>query len=170
MTSARTRVLTAVFAASLLSVSGLALVKHHEGLRFTAYPDPGTRGAPYTICYGHTRGVYKGMTATQAQCDRWLAEDIRIAEAAVQRAVRVPLTEGEYAAYTSFVFNAGVANFRSSTMLRLLNRGDRVGACKQLPRWIYANKQELQGLKVRRFSEMRLCLSFGRIVYDPAKH
>ena len=166
----KARIAAAVLGASLLSVGGISLIKSHEGLRYTAYPDPGTGGVPWTICYGHTKDVRPGQTATQAQCDRYLREDLAEAEYTLKGTTRVALTQGEYNAYVSFIFNAGASNWRSSSMLRLLNQGDRVAACNQFPRWVYANKRKLKGLVTRRYEEQALCLSFGRIVYDPAQH
>lgn len=166
----KARIAAILFGASLVSAGGIVLIKSNEGLRYTSYPDPGTGGAPWTICSGHTEGVRPGMKATQAQCDQWLREDIAVAEAVVQSTVRVSLTQGEYDSYASFVFNAGANNWRSSTMLRLLNSGQRVAACNQFPRWVYANKRKLNGLVARRYEEQHQCLSFGRIVYDPSKH
>lgn len=156
--TAKARLAAAVLGASLVSAGGYALVQHHEGLRYVAYPDPGTGGEPWTICYGHTKGVRPGMTATQEQCDAWLLEDLQDAERHVQRLVRVTLNQNEYDAYTSFVFNVGPSKFASSTMLRKLNSGDRRGACNEFSRWVYANKKVLNGLKKRRSDERLLCL------------
>ena len=66
-----------------VSQQGIADTAKHEGLRFHAYPDPATGGAPWTICYGHTKGVRKGDKATAEQCYKWLAEDLLEAERAV---------------------------------------------------------------------------------------
>lgn len=165
-TSTKARIAAVAIGASLVSITGVALIKSHEGLRTTAYPDPGTGGAPWTICYGHTKGVKPGMRATEAQCEQWLKEDMLEAEAYLRKSVSVPLTQGEYDAYTSFIFNAGPTNWHNSTMRRLLNQGKRIDACNQFPRWIYANKRVLNGLKVRRYDEQRQCLSFGRYVYE----
>ena len=51
------------------SDAGLALIKAFEGLETAAYPDPGNRitGEPWTIGYGHTRGVRRGDTCTEEQ-------------------------------------------------------------------------------------------------------
>lgn len=166
MSSIKARLVAGALAVSLVSASGVALIKTHEGVRYTSYPDPGTGGAPWTICYGHTSGVRPGMTATQAQCDRWLADDIRIAEGSVRKLVRVSLSQTEYDAYTSFVFNAGEHNFSNSTMLRLLNAGQHAAACNQFPRWVYADKRKLKGLVTRRYEEQALCLKPSRIVYN----
>lgn len=162
----KTKVGAALVALSLVSVGGVYHVKQSEGISYVSYPDPGTGGAPWTICYGHTGPEVKpGMRVDQAQCDRWLDEDLRDAEYHVQRLVKISLTQGEYDAYVSFVFNVGPYNFAQSTMLRKLNAGDRVGACKEFPRWIYANKKVLNGLKVRRYEEQAMCLKFGKVVY-----
>lgn len=164
----KARITAGVLGALLVSAGGIAMIKSHEGLRYTAYPDPGTGGVPWTICYGHTKGVRPGQRATQAQCDQFLREDLAVAEAAVKSTVRVSLSQGELDAYVSFVFNAGASNWRSSTMLRLLNSSQRVAACNQFPRWVYANKRQLRGLVTRRYEEQALCLTFGKTVYDPS--
>jgi lysozyme len=158
----------AVGAAIGISVAGLLHIQHGEGLRYTAYPDPGTGGAPWTICYGHTGPeVRPGLTVNQAQCDAWLREDIAEAESYLRKYVRVPLRQGEWDAYTSFVYNVGPARFRDSTMLRKLNAGDWKGACREFPKWVYANKRKLRGLQIRRTEELTMCLKEGPYVYRP---
>ena len=47
------------------SPDGIALIKKFEGCRLTAYPDPGTGDAPWTIGYGWTHPV----ELTQGQFD-----------------------------------------------------------------------------------------------------
>ena len=153
--------------ATYLSLDGAQQIASHEGYRLVAYPDPGTGGAPWTICRGHTKGVYRGMRATHEQCDQWFAEDLRVAEKGVQRLVRVPLRQGEYDSLVSFVFNVGAGNLQRSALLRKLNAGDRMGSCNGYPRWIYANKMVLDGLRVRRYEEEHRCLQGGPYVYHP---
>ncbi|QVR48689.1 endolysin [Stenotrophomonas phage BUCT609] len=158
----------ALLAGSLLSVAGVVHVMESEGRHLTAYPDPGTGGAPWTICYGHTgKDVWPGLTVTQERCEAWLVQDLREHERHVQRLVKVPLRQGEYDALTSFSFNVGPEALRTSTLLRKLNAGDRTGACAQYPRWIYANKKVLNGLKVRRFEEQTMCMKGGPYVWRP---
>lgn len=152
----------------LLSVAGLAHLKSSEALRLTAYADPGTGGAPWTICWGHTGPeVYPGLIVSKAQCESWLRQDIAEAESCLYQNVRVPLRQGAWDAYTSFVFNVGCGKFRSSTMLRLLNSGQYAASCDQFPRWVYANKRVLNGLKVRRTEEQAICHQRGSYVYLP---
>lgn len=166
--SALAAAVLALGAGLLVSPSGIDAVAKREALRLTAYPDPGTRGAPYTICYGHTgREVYLGLTVTQYQCEKWLAEDLLVAQKIVLKNVKVPLRQGQLDAYVSFVFNVGPVNFKNSTMLRLLNQGDYVGSCNQFPNWVYANKIKLEGLAVRRSEERLQCLQGGPYVYFP---
>lgn len=149
-----------------VSTTGIEHTAAQEGLRHKAYPDPATGGKPWTICYGHTKGVKPGMVVSQDQCERWLAEDLYVAERVVQKHVRVPLNQGQYDALVSFVFNVGEGNFRSSTLLRLLNQKKYVEACSQFSRWVYANKRVMNGLKKRRYEEQAMCLRpDDRIVY-----
>lgn len=148
---------------SLLGTSGrgLDLIKISEGLETEAYPDPGNRvtGEPWTIGYGHTRGVRRGDTCTEAQATDWLREDLQAAEGAVRRLVDVPLTQGQFDALVSFVFNIGPAAFGNSTLLRLLNAADAAGAAGQFKRWNRGADGVLPGLVTRRAAERDLFLS-----------
>lgn len=153
--------------ATYLSAPGVQHIATSEGLRLVAYPDPGTNGAPWTICYGHTKGVYRGMRATVEQCERWLAEDLRVAEREVQKLLRAPVRQGQYDALVSFVFNAGARNLATSTLLKLTNSGNWQLSCKQYPRWKYANGIILEGIVTRRYLEEAMCLKGGPFVFYP---
>lgn len=142
--------------ASALSII-LPVTAHFEGLRYRAYADPAHGWAVPTICYGHTNGVKRGDVATQAQCDAWLREDMEAAMADVASVILVELSPNELAAYGDFVFNVGLPKFRSSTMLRKLNAGDRLGACAELSRWVYAADVRLPGLVNRRAVVRSIC-------------
>lgn len=132
------------------SQDGLDAIKKHEGVRQSAYRDP--VGIP-TICYGTTKGVVMGQRASLVQCEVYLREDATYAGKAVARHVRVPMTQGQYDALTSFVYNVGPGNFAGSTMLRKINAGDCQGAGAEFPRWVYAKGQKLPGLVKRRQDE-----------------
>lgn len=154
--------------ATYLSVSGVEQVAKYEGQRLTAYADPGLGWALPTICRGHTgKDVYRGLTVTADQCDRWFASDLRDAERDVQALVHVPVKQGEYDALVSFRFNVGITRVKSSTLLRELNRGNRKASCNEYPKWKYANQMVLEGLVVRRYSEQKTCLQEGPYVYHP---
>ncbi|MBI5426973.1 MAG: lysozyme [Nitrospinae bacterium] len=81
------------------------------------------------------------MEFSKDEALRLLAQDIRIAETAAQRKVKVDLAQHQFDALTSFVFNIGGGKFGKSTLLRLLNRGEYNRAANQFLVW---NKVEVE--------------------------
>jgi lysozyme len=118
-----------------------------EGEKLTAYQDT---GGVWTIGVGHTKGVKKGDVITKAQSRQYLREDMQDAEKAVQRLVKVPLTQGQYDALVDFVFNLGEGAFARSTILRLLNAKNYSGAALEFSKWVYDNGKVQPGLVTRR--------------------
>lgn len=130
------------------------LTEFFEGCKLTSYPDPGTGGAPWTIGYGHTGpDVKKGMMCTKEQAERWLHFDVQSAVSAVNNYVSVQLSQHQFDACVDFVFNAGSGNFKSSTLLKLINVGDFVGASKEFDKWVKSGGRVLAGLVKRRDAE-----------------
>ena len=89
------------------SSNGIEMIKAHEGLVLYAYPDPGTGGEPWTIGYGHTKGVQPGMSISEEQAEVFLREDLVGFEKAVLELLPIPLTQSEFDALVSFAFNVG---------------------------------------------------------------
>lgn len=145
-------------AAIAVSLGGLAFITQHEGKVNQTYPDPAHGWRVPTVCIGHTATAVRGRWYSDQECLALLQRDAAVASAAVLRHARVPLSQGELDAYTSFVFNVGEGAFSRSTLLRLLNANDRVGACHELLRWDYAGGKRLAGLTKRRAEERKLCL------------
>lgn len=139
-----------------MSDNGLKLITESEGLELKAYPDPGTGGEPWTIGYGHTKNVCKGMTCTKEEALKWLRQDVSWAEDAVNELVYVPLTQNQFDALVDFIFNVGRTNFANSTLLRKLNKADYVGAAAEFQRWNKAAGKVLPGLTKRRQKEAQL--------------
>ncbi|SPO69493.1 lysozyme [Pseudomonas sp. JV241A] len=137
------------------SQRGLSLIKSFEGLRLQSYQDA---VGVWTIGYGTTRGIKPGMSITKEQAERMLANDVQRFEAEMERLVKVPLNVNQHDALISFTYNLGSANLESSTLLRLLNRGDYAGAAEQFPRWNKAGGKVLTGLVRRREAEQALFL------------
>lgn len=135
-----------------------SLVKQFEGLAFKAYPDPGTKGAPYTVGYGHTTGVFKDTVVDSDTIERLLQIDLRNACNSVLELVKVPLSDNELAALICFTFNVGAGNLRKSTLLRLLNEEKRQEAADQFLRWDKAAGKQMPGLTRRRAAERELFL------------
>lgn len=132
----------------------VALIKRWEGCRLEAYPDPGTGGDPWTIGWGSTGpGIRKGVRWTQAQADDRLAQDVERFMAGVRAALKRKASDNELGAMTSFAYNVGLGAFRSSTLLRLFNAGDKAGAAAQFGRWNKAGGRVLAGLTARRADE-----------------
>ena len=138
-----------------ISENGIALIKEHEGLRLVPYLD--ARNPPvWTVGYGSTTDVQPGERISQAQADERLKEDVKEAEACVNRCVTVELTQNEFDALCSFVFNVGCGNFKKSSMLKYLNSGDFDATAYEFRRWTRAGDAHPPGLVKRRVAEQRL--------------
>ena len=136
------------------------LIKKFEGCRLKAYPDPATGGEPITIGIGHTGPeVRLGMVISERIADAYLVKDVQDAVEAVNNLVRVNMTQGQFDALVSFVFNCGAGNFAKSTLLKKMNAGDVVGASLEILKWSRAAGKEMPGLLRRRAAEQSLFLS-----------
>ncbi|HEX6992235.1 MAG TPA: lysozyme [Gemmatimonadales bacterium] len=134
--------------------SALALLREFEGCRLTAYQDV---AGVWTIGYGHTGpDVQGGLTITQPQADDLLRADAQKAGDAVLACVSVPLTDGQYGALVSFVYNLGPGALAKSTLLRKLNAGDYAGAQGEFRKWCHAGGKFYAGLLRRRQAEAAL--------------
>ncbi len=138
-----------------ISERGLTLIKSFEGLRLQAYM-PTPDDVP-TIGYGSTRGVVMGMEITKEEAHARLLTDLAEAEACVnRRCAGITITQGQYDALCSFVFNLGCRNFSDSTLLKRLLDGDDDGASKEFLKWNRQGNRVLAGLTRRRFEESEL--------------
>jgi lysozyme len=137
------------------SATGMELLKKSEGFRNRVYMD--VAGFP-TIGYGHRllhpESFSNGIDEPQAS--NLLALDVRDAEQAVQRLVKVALSQGQFDALVDFCFNLGAGRLAGSTLLKCLNAGRYDDAAEQLLLWDHAGGQENAGLKARREAEAEL--------------
>ena len=136
------------------------LATWYEGRRLTPYRDP---VGILTVCEGITgKDVVPGKTYTPAECDALRDKHLRIADAAVSRQIRVPLTPWQRAALIDFTYNLGEEALAGSTLARLFNAGQAQAGCEQLSRWVKARVQgelvTLRGLVDRRGAELEVCL------------
>jgi lysozyme len=140
-----------------ISYNGLSFLKEQEGFRAQAYKDT---GGVWTIGYGtikwKDKPVEAGMTITEKEAELALTDDLAWAQTAVNKAVRVTLTQNMFDALVSFVYNLGESNFRKSTLLNKLNQGQYKAAAFELLRWKYDNGKEIPGLLKRRQREKAL--------------
>lgn len=143
-----------------ISENGYAVIKQFEGFSATAYKDT---GGVWTIGYGTIKypsgkPVKAGDTCTQAQANEWLKNDCKWVDACLDSSVKVPLTQNQFDALASFIYNVGETAFKTSTLLVKLNAKDYTGAANQLDRWVNDNGKRIQGLANRRAKEKELFL------------
>jgi|TARA_B110000240_G_C13421618_1_gene419739 lysozyme len=136
-----------------ISKNGLDLIKHFEGCELEAYKCP---AGVWTIGYGHIKTAVEGMTITQHQADEMLIEEMNEYEGYINNSVRVDLTQNQFDAMVSWVYNLGSGNLNASTLLKVLNSGDYAGVPEQLLRWNKAGGRVLEGLTRRRQAEADL--------------
>ena len=150
---------------------GVDIIKAFESCKLTAYPDPKTGGAPWTVGWGATGpGIGPGTVWAQQQADTRLALDIAEREEIVAANVRAALTQGQFDAMVSIVFNVGpgskwkdgIVRLKSgqpSTLLQLLNAGDYDGCAEQFMRWVSPGSNVENGLRRRRTVERQRFLA-----------
>ena len=109
------------------SKNGIKLITQFEGCRLVSYQDS---GGVWTIGYGHTSGVYKGMTITQEQAEKYFHDDIKPIEEYLN-SLNIGLTQGQYDALVSFAYNIGLGRFKNSTMLRCVKATQFKAASEQ---------------------------------------
>jgi lysozyme len=153
----------------IVTDTALGLIKGFEGLHLSAYPDPASElartgkglGEPWTIGWGRTKNVKRGDRCTLEQANAWLREDVEEAAQIVRDSVTVPLTAGEYAAYTSLAYNLGYLppslraclNGGVTDKGKVMAPGSYSEAVLQLPRNCRAQTRPMKGLYRRRLAE-----------------
>lgn len=136
------------------------IIKRHEGLQLKAYLCPA--GVP-TIGYGTTRYkdgrvVCLGDEITETQAEEELLDHIKPIQWHIRQLVKIPLTPNQEAALVSFIYNVGIGNFRTSTLLKVLNTGRIEKAADEFGKWVFAKGKRLNGLVKRRLEEKSLFL------------
>ena len=136
-----------------MTIEGLELIKKYEGLRLEAYKCP---AGVWTIGYGHTNGVIKGMKISKEEAERLLKHDVSIVELKVVNTVG-KLAACKIDALVSFAFNVGVAAFSRSTLCRKVKaNSDDASIRAEFGKWVYAGSKKLPGLVKRRAEETEM--------------
>jgi GH24 family phage-related lysozyme (muramidase) len=131
-------------------------LKDSEGLRLTAYPDPGSSdGNPWTIGYGSTGpDIRKGLVWSASQAHARFVADIRRFEDQVEKALQgAPTTQAQFDALVHFAYNVGVHALSKSTLLRLHKAGHFDAAAREFGRWNKNDGRVMPGLTKRRGQE-----------------
>jgi lysozyme len=153
----------------IVTDTAINLIRGFEGLHLSAYPDPASplartgkgSGDPWTIGWGRTRDVKRGDKCTLDEANAWLREDAQRAAGIVRSAIQVPLTAGEFAAYTSLAYNLGYLppslraclNGGVTDKGKVMAPGSYSEAVLQLPRNCRAQTRPMKGLYRRRLAE-----------------
>jgi lysozyme len=139
-----------------MTQQGLDLIKKYEGLRLEAYKCP---AGVWTIGYGHTKGVVKGMKISKEEAEELLKQDVSVFELQVINTVG-KLSDCKIDALVSFAYNVGIAAFRNSTLCRKVKaNSDDPAIRNEFMKWIYAGGKKLQGLERRRKEEAEMYFS-----------
>jgi lysozyme len=136
-----------------ISEEGKSLIKKFEGCELEAYK---CAAGVWTIGYGHIKTAVEGMKIDQATANELFDEEMGEYETYVNTAVTVPLSQNQFDALVSWVFNLGNGNLNASTMLKVINSGDHAGVPAQIKRWNKAGGKVLEGLIRRREAEALL--------------
>lgn len=136
-----------------IGTKGLEMIKHFEGLELNAYQ---CAAGVWTIGYGHTKGVQKGMVISEDTANEMLVEELNEYENYINTLVNVELNQNQFDAMVSWVYNLGGGNLKASTLLKVLNAGDYAGVPAQMMRWNKAGGKVLEGLTRRRQAEADL--------------
>ncbi len=149
------------------SAAGRKAIAQREGNKLVAYLDS---VGIWTVGVGHTTAagppaVKKGTKITAAESDQILTRDLAAVEESINSLVKVPLTQSQFDALVSIVFNIGAPAFSKSTLLRKLNARDYQGAASQFLVWnkgtVNGKKVAIAGLTARRKEEKAQFLSEG---------
>lgn len=143
--------------AALVIALATPFIAKWEGVRLEAYKD--IVGVE-TICFGETRGVQMGDTATMQECVALLQEGVAGFYAEIADCMTNPkIPVGVQASMLELAYNVGSRKVCGSTMMRKANAGDYAGACGELRKWIKAGGRPVGGLVNRRAdSKQSLCL------------
>lgn len=142
-----------------ISQNGLQFIASFEGFRAKPYKDI---SGIWTIGYGSTydpsgkRVTQFTPSVTKDQGLQFLLTHLKGVESFIKKSVSVPLTQGQYDAICSFVYNCGSGNFQKSTLLKKLNVKDYGGACAEFIKWNKAGGKVIPGLTRRRQDEQKL--------------
>jgi lysozyme len=145
-----------------INAGGLSIITASEGFVPTPYRCPAgvaSIGFGSTILLDGSRVKMDSPKVTRDEGKALLRRHLDHVESDILRVVRVPLNSNEFSALCSFVYNLGISRLISSTLKMRLNRGERLNAANEFPKWRRANGRILRGLVIRRELERRLFLT-----------
>jgi lysozyme len=137
------------------SQNALDLIKRFESCKLDAYQDP---VGIWTVGFGSTGpGIVEGLTISQKTADGMLLGHVReVGLELTDLLGNFQLNQNQLDALTSLVYNIGIGNFKSSTLLKYLKMNDYKDASNEILKWNHAGGIVLPGLTTRRLAEQAL--------------
>ena len=158
------KILLPVIAASSIVLGGVVTSTTERQYEFTSQWE-GVKYAPYrdvtgtwTVCRGITNALSPGFVVpgkrhTQAECQAKEVELMNLIHREMAPLIKVPLAQEQREMLADFVWNVGITNFKNSTILKKVNKGDCRGAGLAFNKWVYSKGVYLHGLANRRNAE-----------------
>lgn len=146
----------------IITAAGISSIKQSEQCRLHTYLD--SVGIP-TIGWGCTEyasgeKVAIGDVMTQQQADDQFAYDLDKFSKLLTPLLKVILTDNQFSALMSLVYNIGIGNFKCSHLLQCINKNPHDPAIKALwYQWDHAGGKEVEGLEKRREREYNMYIS-----------
>jgi lysozyme len=134
---------------------GIDLIQSFESCRLKAYDDG---VGVWTIGWGTTKGVKRGMTITQEEADRLFEEDLDQFADGVEALVTTDINNNQFSALVSLAYNIGLRAFGRSTLLKRVNARNFAAAADQFLVWNKGGGKVMRGLTRRRQAERKLFL------------
>ena len=139
----------------ITSPAGADFIRAREQLRLTAYLDTVAEPPIWTIGYGQTGpGIHEGLVWTAEKADDEFRAGLRAREAALAPLLHCTVSQCQFDALMSLVWNIGLGAFEKSTLLSKLNTGDVRGAAREFTRWCRTGGKVVDGLLARRTAEL----------------
>lgn len=143
--------------------AGIALIQSFEACgrlrpdgRYSAYPDPASGGAPWTIGWGSTGpDIRAGLVWTRAQCDARFASQLARFAGEVERVLgSAPTGQHQFDALVAFHYNTGAIGRAQLTRDHIAGRYAEAAA--GFSQWVHAGGKLIPGLVRRRAAEAAL--------------
>ncbi len=148
-------------------------IKAEEGCELTAY---NIGDGKITVGYGHAEDIGTGMkdgtVITQQQADDFLIQDLKEAQDGLDNifnewkseGIKIKITQGQYDAMISMIFNSGIGHFRESNFIQELKNNNMDKAQEEINN---LNNEDFYakypGVKTRRALETAI---FASNAYD----
>lgn len=142
-----------------VGAAGVALIKEFEGFPHGGRPYQDLVGV-WTIGYGHTEGVGPdSRPISEPEASELLRRDLDRRYAPPVSALGLPLTQHQFDALVSFVYNVGPGGVAATTKVgRALRAHDWQAAADLLLEWDKAGGRRVEGLTRRRRAERAMFL------------